>query len=164
MNEIIISKLLDYIRDNNPDLLFELEADDKLTGWLQEQAVAAETMLSQSGSKTEPGYIIIDECVNEVTKNLRPSRYNYILNVMEQEFATTYNQLSASGILQHEAINIIGHCSSVFDDLHFSEENEDNRFIYYAIAGSISEYLESNGVNENVSNELQQSAKATGQY
>jgi len=159
MNEIITGKLLGYIRDNNPDLLFDLEAEDKLTSWLLEQAEAAEAMLSQSGSKTEPDDIVIDECINEVTKSLRPSRYNYVLDLLEAEFTSVFNQLEASGILQHEAINIINHCNSVFDDLRFSEENEDNRFIYYAIAGAISEYLESNGVNETVSNELQQSAE-----
>lgn len=54
---------------------------------------------------------------------------------------------------------MIGCCDSVFNDLKFSEENEDNHFIRYEICGAISEYLDSNRVNENVSNELQQSAE-----
>ena len=65
----------------------------------------------------------------------------------------------AEWIILPEAINMISYCDSVFNDLQFSEENEDNQFIRYAICGAISEYLDSNRVNENVSNELQQSAK-----
>lgn len=54
---------------------------------------------------------------------------------------------------------MISFCNSTFDDLVFAEENVDNQFIRYAITGAVSEYLESNRVNESVSNELQQSAK-----
>jgi hypothetical protein len=54
---------------------------------------------------------------------------------------------------------MINYCNSIFDDLRFVEENEDNQFIRYAITGAVSEYLESNRVNETVSNELQQSAE-----
>ena len=57
---------------------------------------------------------------------------------------------------------MIGYCEPVFEDLKFSIENEDNRFIQYAITGMISEYLKSNSENENVSNELQQPTKAEG--
>ena len=37
MQEVLVSKLLEYIRDNNPDLLFALEAEDKLRAWLYEK-------------------------------------------------------------------------------------------------------------------------------
>jgi hypothetical protein len=65
-------------------------------------------------------------------------------------------------LLQHEVINIVNHGLSVFNDLKFSEETEDNRFTRYAITGMISEYLESSSVKENVSNGLQQSTETTG--
>jgi predicted AAA+ superfamily ATPase len=53
------------------------------------------------------------------------------------------------------------YCQSVFDDLNFSEENEDNRFLRYAITGVLKEYLD-NVKSENVSDELQQSTKTEG--
>lgn len=159
MQEILVGKLLEYLRDNNPDLLFELEAADKLRVWLYEKADSVQPLFEQMKSNGQPEYIIMERCLTEVTTDLRPSRYNYILNLLEQEFETNYISLTESGLLQHEIINMIGYCESVFDDLKFSEENEDNRFIQYAITGMISEYLESNSENENVSNELQQSAK-----
>ena len=159
MKEILIGKLLEYIRDNNPDILFALEAEDKLRLWLYLKAESIESLWQQMETDKQPAYIIEEACLNELTRELRPSRYNYIINLLEQEFEQKYKLLQQSGLLQHEAVNMISYCDSVFNDLKFSEENEDNRFIRYAICGAISEYLDSNRVNEKVSNELQQSAE-----
>lgn len=159
MKEILIGKLLEYIRDNNPDILFALEAEDKLRVWLYDKVNAAEPLMQQLKNSKQPDYIIVETCLQEMTKELRPSRYNYILHLLEEEFETNYKELLQSGLLQHEVINMIDYCNSTFDDLVFAEENEDNQFIRYAIIGTVSEYLESNRVNEPVSNELQQSAE-----
>ncbi len=110
-------------------------------------------------SSKQPEYAFEETCLQEITKDLRPSRYNYILHILEEEFETNYKQLLQSGLLQHEVVNMISFCNSTFDDLVFAEENEDNQFIRYAIICTVSEYLESNRVNEPVSNELQQSAE-----
>lgn len=159
MKEILIGKLLEYIRDNNPDILFALEAEDKLRLWLYSKADSVESRWKQMEAEKQPAYIIEETCLNELTRELRPSRYNYISNLLEQEFEKDCQMLIKAGLLQHELVNMIGYCDSVFNDLKFSEENEDNRFIYYAISGAISEYLDSNSVRETVSNELQQSAE-----
>ena len=162
MQEMLVSKLFEYLRDNNPDLLFELEAEDKLRVWLYEKAESVQPLFEQMKGDGLPEYIIIERWLTEATTDLRPSRYNYIHNLLEQEFEANYTSLKESGLLQHEIINMIGYCEAVFEDLKFSEENEDNRFIQYAITGMISEYLQSNSENENVSNELQQSTKTEG--
>ncbi len=164
MKETLISRLLEYVRDNNPDLLFALEAEDKLRMWLYSKVDSVESMWLQMEKEKQPSYQIEEICLNELTKELRPSRYNYIMNTLEQEYEQDFKLLQQTGLLQHEVVNMIGYCDTVFNDLKFSEENEDNRFIHYAIAGAVSEYLDSNRVSENVSNELQQPAETTGQY
>ncbi len=159
MKDILINKLFEYIRENNPDILFALEAEDKLRLWLYAKVEAVQPLWLQMQNDNQPDYIIEETCLNELTKELRPSRYNYILNLLEQEFEKDHLLLVQSGLLQHEVINMVSCCDPIFNDLKFSEENEDNRFARYAIAGAISEYLESNRVEETVSRELQQSAK-----
>lgn len=159
MKEILIGKLLEYIRDNNPDILFDLEAKDKLRAWLYDRVSTARPLIKQLKNSSQPEYVIVETCLQEITKELRPSRYNYIIHILDEEFEKDYILLQQSGLLQHEVVNMISFCNSTFDDLVFAEENEDNQFIRYAITGVVSEYLESNRVNESVSNELQQSAK-----
>ena len=84
-----------------------------------------------------------------------PSKYDYISNIMEEEFESIYMQFLSAGTLEAEINNLVNHCESVFDELGFTEENEDSRLLRYAIIGSISEY-------ETVKNELQQSTKIKG--
>jgi hypothetical protein len=160
MKQILIGKLLEYIRDNNPDILFALEAEGKLSVWLYNKESAAGPLIKQLKNSSQPEYIVVETCLQEITTELRPSRYNYIINILDEEFEEDNKQLLQSGLLQYEVVNMINYCNSTFDDLVFAEKNEDNQFIRYAIIGVVSEYLENNRVNEPVSNELQQSAEA----
>ena len=162
MIEILQSKLFEYVRDNNPDILFELEADANVTVWLSERVNGVEPLINELQSQSLPEYEIEEACMAELTNNLRPSKYNYILNLLEEEFENDYNKLLQAGLLQHEVINMINQCDSVFADLNFSEENDDNEFIRYAIIGELSEYFQSNREVETVSNELQQPTETAG--
>jgi Domain of unknown function (DUF1896) len=162
MIEILQSKLFEYIRDNNPDILFELEAEANVTVWLSEKVNGIGYLIIELKSQCLPEYEIEEICMTELTHDLRPSKYNYILSLLEEEFEGDYNKLLQSGLLQHEVINMINQCDSVFADLNFSEENEDNEFIRYAIIGELSEYFQSNREVETVSNELQQPTETEG--
>jgi hypothetical protein len=160
MQEILMNKLLEYIRDNNPDILFALEAEAAVTTWLSEKVSAVDTLIIQLKEQQQPDYEIEETCMDIITKDLRPSKYNYICNIVEEEFEQYYQQLLQTGLLQHEVINMIHDCQSAFDDLKFSEETEDNQFLRYTIIGTVSDYL--NSENENVSHELQQPTETAG--
>ncbi len=162
MKKILINKLHQYIRENNPDVLVQLEEDGVVTEYLINKIGTVDALLKQL-DKSQPAYIIEDACMDVLTQDLKPSRYNYISNILEEEFEIHHLKLKESSTLQFETINLINYCQSTFEDLVFNEENESNRFLRYAIIGCISEYLESNKVSmKNVSDELQQSAKTTG--
>jgi Domain of unknown function (DUF1896) len=162
MREILQSKLFEYIRDNNPDILFELEAEANVTVWLSEKVNGIGYLIIELESQCLPEYEIEEICMTELTNDLRPSKYNYILSLLEEEFENDYNKLLQSGLAQHEVINMINQCDSIFADLNFSEENEDNEFIRYAIIGELSDYFQSNREVEIVSNELQQPTETAG--
>ena len=162
MKKILINKLHEYIRENNPDLLFQLEEDRKVTEYLSDKINTVSALIKQMDTG-EPAYIIEDACMYVLTQDLRPSKFKYISNLLQEEFESAYNQLQEYGTLKFEVINLINQCQSVFDDLNFSEENEDNQFLRYAIIGAISEYFEAvTSENENVKDGLQQSTKTEG--
>ena len=143
MQDILIHKLHKYIRENNPDLLLQLEEDNKVTEYLSNKISTADGLLEQL-DKEQPAYIIEEASMDILTQDLRPSKFNYICNILQEEFEATYQQLQKSGMLQFEVINLINHCQPVFDTIGFTEENEDNLELQYNITGAISEYLESN--------------------
>lgn len=158
MQGVLITKLYQYIRENNPDVLIELEESGSVTKYLSDKVSTVDSLLAQLTKEKKPAYIIEELCIDSLTQDLKPSRCNYILGLLESEFESKYNQFIESGLLLFEISNMIKHCNPVFDDLNFSEENEDNRFLRYAITGVIKEYFD-NVVSENVSDELQQSTE-----
>lgn len=162
MKKILFNKLHEYIRENNPDLLFQLEEGRKVTEYLSDKISTVSAMIRQKDIG-EPAYIIEDACMDILTQDLRPSKFNYISNLLQEEFGSAYNQMQESGTLKFEVINMISLCQSVFEDLNFSEENEDNQFLRYAIVGTIKEYFQTvAGENENVIDGVQQSTKTEG--
>lgn len=158
MEGTLINNLYKYIKENNPDILMELEEAGNTTRYLSDKVNSVNSLIIQLSGEGKPPYIIEESCMAVLTEDLKPSRYNYILHILESEFEEEYNQFIESGLLLFEISNMIKHCNPVFDDLNFSEENEDNRFLRYAITGVIKEYFD-NVVSENVSDELQQSTE-----
>ena len=86
MQEILTEKLHNYIIANNLDLLIELQQDSKEDSYLQEKVATVEALLNQLLSDDTPSYIIEEQCLDFLTKDLRPSRFNYLLTVLEEDF------------------------------------------------------------------------------
>lgn len=141
MQETLIRKLHEYIRENNPDLLLTLQEENRVTDYLQENVASLDDMIQQLFSENKPVLVIEQLCMDELTKPLRPSRFNYLKEVLEEEFPSAYERFRQHGVLTTELINLITACDEVFDEVNFSEENEDDRYLRYAIIGAVHDYL-----------------------
>lgn len=157
MQEILIKKLHEYIRENNPDVLFQLEEEGMVTEYLSNKIKLADALLKDADKK-QPSYIIEEACMDMLTEDLRPSKYHYICGILEEEFEATYRHIQNSGTFQYEVINLVNYCQPLFDALGFTLKNEDNRELQYSVTGAIAEYLERTSENE-MSDELQQPTK-----
>lgn len=69
------------------------------------------------------------------------SKYDYIVEVLDEEFTEICADFRRIGILDYEVSNLLTVCTPVFETLGFIE-GEDNRMLRYAIIGTIAEYLE----------------------
>lgn len=141
MQELLTNKLHAFLRENNPDILFELEQRNDVTSFLAKKIDGISGLITELQAANTPGYIIEEACMQELTKEFKPSKYNYISNVLEEDFEFAYLQFQKLGILLFEIINIISKSNSAFEAFGFTEENEDNRLLRYAITGIIDKYL-----------------------
>lgn len=142
MQTILIEKLRSYIVHNNPDLLLTLQADFSLTRYLEQKVRTVQPLLENLLAENKPAYIIEELCLNELTKDLRPSKFNYIRSLLEEEFEHDFVQLKETGMLTYEIVNLIHLCEPVFEILGFTEENENDRALQNAITGTIQQHLE----------------------
>ena len=143
MKQVLITKLHQYLQGNNPEILLQLEESGKVTEYLSLKVNTADDLLKQY--EGQPDYIIEEVCMKALTQDLRPSKFNYISNILEEEFENKYQEFLSSGTLQFEVINMIHHCKEVFDTIGFTEESEDSRELRYFIIGTINDYLENRG-------------------
>lgn len=137
-------KLWAYIVHNNPDLMFNLQEDYSVTRYLDEKVNGIMPMAERLLAERKPLYVIEELCVNEMTEELRPSRFLYLREVLEQEFPDDWQRLREDGLLTYEIINIMECCREVFESLTFSIENKDNRNIHHTIVGHVRKHLAKN--------------------
>jgi hypothetical protein len=141
MKEILTNKLHHYIRENNPDLLVMLEEKRQTGLYLNNKVEGIHELSTKLQKANTPDYVIEEACMDALTKDLRPSRYNYIENIFEEEFEYAFHNFQRLGVLVYEIINIINRSEELFKAFNFSEETEDNRQLRYAVTGVINEYL-----------------------
>ena len=141
MQEILIRKLHEYISENNPDLLLTLQEENKVTEFLNSTVSSVDGLINELLQENKPTSLIEELCINELTKTLRPSRFNYLKSILEEEFPSDFKKLLQSGLLKTEVINMIAVCDPVFDELGFSIEKEDDRYLRYAVTGAMHEYF-----------------------
>lgn len=144
MQETLIVKLHQYILDNNLDLLILLQEEGNVESYLKEKVLSIDTLFHKLIAEDVPEYLIEERCMDVLTQDLRPSKYNYLTSVLEEEFESKYFQLKENGTLSFEVINLIESCNSVFETVGFTEDNENDRHLRYVIVGTIQEYFENN--------------------
>lgn len=144
MQEILIVKLHQYILHNNLDLLITLQEEGNIESYLKEKVLSIDTLVCELIAEDIPAYLIEERCMDVLTQDLHPSKYNFLTSVLEEEFQSDYTRLEENGTLSFEVINLIELCNPVFETIGFTEDNENDRHLHYAVVGTIQEYFENN--------------------
>jgi hypothetical protein len=134
-------KLWSYIVQHNPELMLRLQEQQGVTQYLETKVASVMQMADQLLEEGRPQYIIEELCLDTLTADLKPSRYQYLLALLEEEFPQDYERLKETGTLTYEIVNLIEACQGIFNDFDFNIENEDNRHLRYAIIGEVHNYL-----------------------
>lgn len=141
MNDRLKEKLWTELVRNYPDLLLKLQQENGVTKYLNESASRIETSLFGPQEVQMPDYLVEGLCIEELIKGTGPSRFSYILEILEEEFENDYLQLRQSGVLIYEVVNMMNECEQAFELLGFPPEEEPDRRLRYAVMGTISDYL-----------------------
>ncbi len=141
MERVLKEKLWAYLAHNNPELLFRLEEDNQLEKFLSEEIGKISDLIDNQSNENISSREMELLCMDRLTAALRPSRYRYILSVLEEEFPSDYEKMSRSGELAYEVIQLVEACKDALDVLDFSERNYLERHIRYATIAEIHGYL-----------------------
>jgi hypothetical protein len=142
MQQVLLEKLNEYLVNNNVDLLIALQQENKVGTYLKDKVDAVGPLLDELLAENTPAYIIQERCMDELTMDLRPSKFNYLISILEEEFEEESSRLKENGLHTYEVINLIEVCKPVFETLGFAEDNENDQHLRYAIIDAVKEYLE----------------------
>ena len=141
METALKEQLWSYIASNNPELMYDLQEEYKVTDYLDNKVAGIMSEVEHLLDDGLPAITVQEICLERLTEDLKPSKFQYIKNVLEQEFPIAYEALQESGMLTYEVINLIGSCERIFERFSFNEHTLDNIRMRYAVMGEIDFYL-----------------------
>jgi hypothetical protein len=150
MKELLTRRLHSYLLENHMDLLISLQEDHRLMDYLNRKVSSVKDYWSALEAENRPEYVIEALCMEELTGDLRPSRFEFVRNLLEEEFEADYRRMLGCGILSYEIINLTGACEPIFGIYGLTDDAEDRKELRYAVLGMIAEYIggeERYGVN-----------------
>ena len=142
MQELLLRKLQDYIRDNNLDVFMQLQMNGQLMHYLKEKLGNVDGLLNELLSEGRPLYLIEEACMEKLTADLRPSAFLYVCGVVEEEFQETEQRWKKASVFEFEIINLVQECKAVFEHHGFTEASMDDKTLRLAVSATIQEYLE----------------------
>lgn len=142
MRHTLMTRLHAWMIQHCPHVLIDLQQQYQVSDYLANKANSIAELLNGLMETGHPDYIIIEQCMLELTEELLPSRYDYLHQLVEEEFPEEFYRWKQSGILTYELCNLLNYCNPSFDLLEFNADNEDDRELYYTITGTVSNYLE----------------------
>lgn len=141
MESILLQKLSRYIVDHNPELIINDTPGYSLASLLRDKINAVKPMLWELIEAKTPEYIIVDTCFSLLIADLRPSKANYIKNLLETEFPAYFYRWQNAGILTYETLQLMKRCEPLFIGYGFNEQNVHNKFLKNAMIEQIRDYL-----------------------
>lgn len=142
MEQNLKEKLWDYIIRNDPDLMFRLQEEYKVADYLDEKVKGVLILAEEMSAESVTTEIIEEVCINIMTEDLKPSRFNYVKELLREKFSTLFFAYSATDSLTYEVLQVMQYCREIFEEIGFSKETEQSPELKDAVAGRIRSYVD----------------------
>lgn len=134
-------KLWAFIIQNNPDLMFNLQEGYSVTTFLEDRVSKTMPLVMSWLEEGKEGYVIEELAIMEMTKELRPSRFNYIKDVLARDFPLENKKYAEAGVLTYECINMMEACTDLFSSFEYKDEMKVDNRMRHAIIARIHDYM-----------------------
>lgn len=141
MKNQLKEQLRQYIAENYPEMVHQFNPDVPFTTYLSDQIKLIEPLMDELMAQGHTSDEIQNLCFKELIKDFYPSKYRYLLEIIEAEFPSEYDTFSNLGILKFTVMNIMTQCEAAFEAFDFSEETLDDRFMRYQMIAEIQIYF-----------------------
>lgn len=137
----LMERLWAYVITHSPELMERLTEDNDVTPYLEAKVNAVIPRMEQLFVEGRPEHVIAELCLNDLTEDLRPSRYDYIMALLHDDYPGHYTTFKETGNLRHQVMAMVESCKAIFDNLDFKEENAESNLVYQSILIGMQQYL-----------------------
>jgi hypothetical protein len=141
MKTLIKEQLQQYITENYPELVHQLNPGVPFSTYLEDKVTLIEPLMDELMAQGKEKEEIIEMCMHEIIRSMPPSKYRYILEVLKREFTQEYDWFQSLGVLQYTAINLIEYCADAFEAFEFGHKTLDDRFMRHMVIAEIHDYF-----------------------
>ncbi|WP_448633417.1 hypothetical protein [Pedobacter panaciterrae] len=132
MKEQLKKQLENYLVQHNPELIISLQ-HRALDQYLEERLAKHLPSFNSLTITEEEPELVARVLMKVLTADLRPSKYQYLRNLLKEEFTGDYLQLRENGTLTQEIVHLIAVCTPIFNSMHFSEAKLNDTLIRYVV-------------------------------
>ncbi|NLU94856.1 DUF1896 family protein [Chitinophaga sp. Ak27] len=141
MEKLLKEALQRYVAEYYPDMVQQFTADVPLSTYLEDRVTLVRPLMDELIAQGETAQQIVDACMQQIIKDLPPSKYQYLLMVLQEEFPDDYKNFKTAGVLRYKMIQLIGHCQQAFEDFDFDTQVPPDHRLEHRVIGEIAGYL-----------------------
>ena len=141
MEDQLKEMLWKYVLENNPELMFSLQDNYAVGHYLDNKVASIKKEIEDWTEKGYPKRVIEILSLELLTKDLKPSRFHYIKQLLQKDFYTQYLVFQEKGTLTYEVITLIELCAEAFDAIKFSNTSQNSPRLYKVIKLITDKYL-----------------------
>lgn len=141
MQELLMADCHPYLYLDNPEILIK---DPQVYGKprsLKKKVKKTSDRIREMIALGQPQQEIIDQSVELITAELRPSRFGYVCAVIASEFPKTFLKWVKINALADQVLDVVSACEPVFGLLKFNSHTAEQHSIYITVTNFIRHYL-----------------------
>lgn len=146
MEELLLAESHAYLYLDNPEILLKDSQlhcrGGSLNKKVNKTCTRIKKMIASGFSPDE----IIDQSVELITAELRPSRFGYVCAVIASEFPNTFIRWVKTNALTDQVLEVLSACEPVFSLLKFNVRTAEQHSIYTTVTNFIRHYLKNKRV------------------
>ena len=141
MEAELLEKYRVYITTHNPELVLMNQDIYPLSRYIRERMDQVMPTLKYLQDIGKPEHEVIALCLDHLTRELKPSKADYLREVLETEFPREQHTLRQAGTLTYNVVALIRHCDEVFGSFGFRENHTGSTLLRHAVIARVQDYL-----------------------
>jgi hypothetical protein len=142
IKENLIKLFMAFISENNPDVIVSIGSTGSMKRFVRDKAEVAMDLAKNLKERGLPESEILDACFESMVKEMKPSRFNFLKDLIQNHFPEKLKRYSETGVMTYEIIQVIESHGHLFEKYRFGETETKNDLLETEFVGILFDRFE----------------------